>query len=384
MRALGGCWVLGCWGDGEGGGDGANECGGMAEPVDPWTEGVPPLSASPKKSVDLCGTENPYGVSERAARAAGDVLRHCRRDARESLARLREALSRRFNAPSARIVEAAGARALLPGLVRGLASAPARVLVAGPAPPLHRLALHQAAADVVEVPMREGRFPREAWLAALDERPAVALLSQPHNPTGDWLERDALFELVREAGKRGVRVVVDESYADYAADARFGRASTLLDEEPGLVIVRSFSSLHGLALLPAAYALLSDELAPSIRRTLLGLEPGEGAAAAAAAAIEDTSFEQRAADRVRRTRFRLRQSLRELGAEVDEGEGPWVTVHVGDSREWVRRLAARGMRVRDLAGWGWPGRLRVRAGLEEEADALLEAWRAVKKQGVAG
>jgi histidinol-phosphate aminotransferase len=349
----------------------------MAVTPDPWTLGVPPRNASPSNPLDLSGGESPLGCSPYAARRAIEAVGSTTSAWRDALLTLRAAISRKYSVSEDRISLGAGCRVLLPALLRAFAGVGGKVAVAAPAPPLHRLALAQAGAKVVEIPLGAGfGHDIEAWAAVLrQERPQVALLGHPLNPSGRFFLREELLSLIEAAGD--TLLVIDEAYADYADKPEFARLAPILDEAPALVLVRSFSSLHGLAGLPTAYVLAAPETTERLAPALLGQEPGEVAARAATTAVAEPSFDVMVCDRLGRSRFKLAQGLREWGLAVEAGLVPWVMARVANGPDAVRRLAARGLRVRDLGFWGFEGWLRVRAGTDEETARFLEGARPV-------
>ena len=349
------------------------------EVPDPWTLGVPPVQASPADTVDLSGSQGPIGPAPFAARRAQAAVVSARSTWRDALTEMRRSLSRKFSLRDGSIALGAGCRVLLPALLRSLAAPQSTVAVADPAPPLFRLACAQAGLRVLPVPLTaDHNHDPDAWLATIrTARPAVALLGHPLNPSGKFLPRPAIRSILEAAASCNTLVIVDETYAVYADTPDFPRLAPMLDDAPGLVIARSFSSLHGLDGLPAAYALGAPALLAHAAPLLVGHEPGEVAALAASATAEEPSFELMVVERVARTRFLIAKALREWELRCEYGPGPWVMLHTPDSTETTQRLAARGVRVRDLGTWGFGGWIRIRAGSESEASGFLERARPV-------
>lgn len=68
----------------------------------------------------------------------------------------------------------------------------------------------------------------------------------PDNPSGNYIKKEGLLRLARWAKEKGIRLVVDESFADFADELD----NTLLDQEilnryPGLIVVKSISKSYG-------------------------------------------------------------------------------------------------------------------------------------------
>lgn len=341
--------------------------------IDPWSLGVPPRSASPADMLDLSGARAPLGYAPMTAKR---IVESTRSDAvpwRDAVSALVDALSRKFSLIPERICVGAGTRVLLPAVLQALSETEGTLALPELAPPLHTLCAARTGLRQVRVTSGNPLAPDvEEWKRVLErERPALALLAHPANPGGHGLDRDAMASLLSAALASGTCLIIDEAYADYAEKAEFARVVPLLEESPHLVVMRSFSSLQGLEGLPTAFTLSAVETAGRIRPATIGLEPGEMAARASTAAVGETTFDQMIRERVGRARFALYRTLTEWGLTVDSGVAPWVVVTVPDSGDATKRLAARGLRVRDLAPWGLPGRIRIRAGTEDEVARFI-------------
>lgn len=76
---------------------------------------------------------------------------------------------------------------------------------------------------------------------------AALVLVNPDNPTGSYIPRAGLMALAGWARREGIRLIVDESFSDFAEEAE----NTLLTEEtlaafPQLVVVKSISKSYGI------------------------------------------------------------------------------------------------------------------------------------------
>ena len=83
------------------------------------------------------------------------------------------------------------------------------------------------------------------------EKPKMVLISSPANPTGNSLSLKVLKEF------RDCFVILDEAYAHSSTNSY---VNTLLDENPNLIIVRTFSKYYALAGIRVGYAFLGENL----------------------------------------------------------------------------------------------------------------------------
>ena len=74
----------------------------------------------------------------------------------------------------------------------------------------------------------------------------MLVVVNPDNPTGNYIKKEGMLRLAQWAEERQIRLVVDESFADFAGEPD----NTLLDQEilsryPDLIVVKSISKSYG-------------------------------------------------------------------------------------------------------------------------------------------
>src|SRR5215208_6405936 len=156
-----------------------------------------------------------------------------------------------------------------------------RVLISEPTFALYRQVTTVLGGDVLSVPLNdELGFDVPALRQAIErERPDVAVLCSPNNPTGCRIEEDALEELLTKTD--GI-VVVDEAYFEFS-----GRTvAPLLERHANLAVFRTFSKAMGLAGLRVGYLLAAPELAREVSKAVLPYNLNLFSQAAAEVAVE--------------------------------------------------------------------------------------------------
>lgn len=95
------------------------------------------------------------------------------------------------------------------------------------------------------------------------------LLINPDNPSGNFISQEELLRLVEWSGKHSIRLVVDESFVDFAED---GLDSSLLSDDilehyPHLIVIKSISKSYGVPGLRLGVLASSDrKLVNSIKK----------------------------------------------------------------------------------------------------------------------
>mmetsp|Transcript_59222 Transcript_59222/g.152363 ORF Transcript_59222/g.152363 Transcript_59222/m.152363 type:complete len:365 (-) Transcript_59222:127-1221(-) len=98
-------------------------------------------------------------------------------------------------------------------------------------------------------------FPTEEVLAAVTPKTSMVVLSNPNNPTGTQIPRDAIMEIVRKCPN--CAILVDECYYEF-----MDSTETVKDEVgryPNLFVCRTFSKTWGMPSLRLGYLISAKE-----------------------------------------------------------------------------------------------------------------------------
>ena len=194
----------------------------------------------------------------------------------------------------------------------------------------------------------------DALAAEMSQRTRAVILVNPNNPTGSYVKRGELAELVRLCGGRGVALISDEVFSDYELTSDAERVKTLAGVEECLAFCMSgLSKIAGLPQMklgwiaasgPEAVRREAMEKLEWIADTYLSVStPVQCAAAALLEAGEAVQRQIRA--RSAENLALAEEALRGSAANVLAVEGGWyITVQVPRVRseeEWVLRLLER-------------------------------------------
>jgi len=194
----------------------------------------------------------------------------------------------------------------------------------------------------------------QALAAALTPRTRALVLVNPNNPTGSYLKRGELGELVQIAAARGIALISDEVFSDYALAEDPERALTLAGVEDCLAF--SLSGLSKVAGLPqmklgwmvaaGPEKLRQDALARLewIADTYLSVSTPVQCAARTLLA-EGESVQHHIRERAAANLAWARQALRGSPASILQVEGGWsITLQVPrvwSEEEWAIELLER-------------------------------------------
>jgi histidinol-phosphate aminotransferase len=251
------------------------------------------------------------------------------------------------------------------------------VAIAPPCFGMYAVCARIQGAPLVEVPLldRDGWWSLDlpALLGAVALRNArIVFLCSPANPTGQALALEDIRTLATALADRAI-LVLDEAYAEYSAVAS---ASTLLEEFPGLVVLRTLSKAHALAGARIGVVLGDPDLVAVLGNLSAPYPVAAPSAALALAALSEDGVaqaRQRCAQAIA-AREQLLAALQDLPgvAQVYPSQGNYLLVRLEQPQSVLDRLLQAGIVVRDMRAMpGLGDALRISIGTPDENAALL-------------
>lgn len=329
----------------------------------------------------LASNEGALGPSPKAMEAYKALAADLHRYPDGSATALRQALAERWSLEFDQIVCGAGSDELIGLLVKAYAGPGDEVLYSEHGFLMYRLSALAAGAEPVSVPEKNRTADVDAILAAVTERTRLVFLANPNNPTGTYVNSEALARL--HAGlPPDVVLVVDAAYAEYAGEAAdYADGAELVARSGNVVMLRTFSKIFALAALRLGWAYCPPAIADTLNRVRGPFNVSAAAQAAGIAALADEEFLQDSIDLNRQWRAVLTQNLRGMGFEVGNSLANFILVDfVGrpdkPAAAALDFLKARGVLVRAMGGYGLPDCLRIGIGTAEDVAAVTDGLRA--------
>ncbi|MDQ3722345.1 MAG: aminotransferase class I/II-fold pyridoxal phosphate-dependent enzyme [Actinomycetota bacterium] len=342
-------------------------------PVYPVADGY----ALPDDVAMLASNESPDPPLPAVVAAAQRALAGANRYPDPSNSALRRALSNRYGVVPNRIAIGNGSCDILLAAGEALLEPGAELVYARPSFSVypHLAAASGARAITVELD-DEQCHDLGAMAAEITAATRLVIVCNPNNPTSTALPFAAIAAFAH-AVPRHVALIVDEAYCEFNLLDDPDATLDLLARHPNLVLLRTFSKVHGLCGLRVGYALCGSEEFP--RAVDAVRQPFFCNVAAQAAAIEALKHQDAVAERVERAivaRVEIESGLNALGIEPAESQANfcWFDLPDGaDEAAVVKGLAQRGVLVRAGAALGRAGALRVTYGTPAQNGRFLDA-----------
>lgn len=272
-----------------------------------------------------------------------------------------------------------GAAELLPPL---LAATPGRIGV--PVPTFNEYLSRVEKKRLVKIRStnRELAYTLKDLLGSLDAVDSLVLIN-PDNPSGNFITKEDMLELVRECGRRGKRLLVDESFVDFAGKLAYTLISSeLLEEFPQLTVIKSISKSYGVPGLRLGVVATANG---QLRKELLRATPIWNINSFAEFFLQIASKYQgiftASCRKLSAVRQRLRDKLKEIpGLTPFPGQGNFILCRLDDGRKSADLAAEllfnHNILVKDCAGkegMGDEQYLRFSVRSEKDNEALVNA-----------
>ena len=329
-------------------------------------------------AVKLASNENPFGPSPLALAAAREVLEDLGRYPEGSGWLLAGRLARLHGLERDRVTLGNGSNDVLDIIARVFLTPAHEAVFSQYAFAVYPIAVQAAGAKARIAPAHDGSkgpaygHDLDAMYALVGPDTRLVFIANPNNPTGTWLESNALEAFISSLPAH-VMVVVDEAYFEYVDKPGYPDASAWLQRFPNLIVTRTFSKAYGLAGLRVGYALSHPDVADLLNRVRHPFNVNMVAQAAALAALDDSEYLHHVVQRNREGMQQLLAGFERLGLPYIESAGNFVAVETGRGLQRYEALLQRGVIVRPIANYGMPDHLRVTVGRADENARLLAA-----------
>ncbi|WP_051532343.1 histidinol-phosphate transaminase [Brackiella oedipodis] len=242
---------------------------------------------------------------------------------------------------------------------------------------VYRLSTQARGAKHIQVPAKHYGADLEAMFESIQDDTSVVFLANPNNPTGTYLEAQAIeafLQKVQDTYQQQVLVVLDEAYTEYLRPEQRYDSIAWLKKYQNLVILRTFSKAYGLAGLRVGFALANRTITDYLNRVRQPFNVNILAQRAAIAALNDKDFLQKSFELNQAGLAYLSQAFDKLGLEYVPSATNFILVQTGpDTANINQQLLQKGLIVRPVAGDGLPEHLRVSVGLPAENERFIQA-----------
>ncbi len=339
------------------------------------------VSVTGKKIYKMSSNENPLGASPKAMAALKKYL--------PSISEYPPPLDHRFRAklseyyqgvlsPDQFVTTNSGV-ANINLIIRGFLDANSECLYCSPYFSAYKGFPKKVGAKATNVPLLGKNFDLDirGIENAITEKTSLLFITSPNNPTGSYIPKSQVDELLSILPDH-VLLVFDEVYYQYADAKDYVRALPYVLEHENVIAINSFSKAYGLAGMRIGYSYASEEVATYLQKLRIPFMLNTLSMEAAIGAMQDDEFIERTVALIHKEKKYLYQELDAFGMEYWKTQANFIMVRPQLTPEqFEARMIEEGIMVRPLAGFGAPDCVRVTIGAHEANEAFINALKKI-------
>lgn len=212
-------------------------------------------------------------------------------------------------------------------------------------------------------------------LDAVTEKTKIVFLCNPNNPTGTLLPAEAIEDFVMKLPKH-VICLVDEAYIDWVDDRSYPSAFRLVREDTNVIVLRTFSKIHGMAGYRIGYAVANRKITECMKAVAGYYSTNRIAARGAIVSMEDTEYLEKVYQNNKTQRDYMQSELKKMGMKVTPSQASFIYFDpCCDAEEMYERLQQKKIYIRPFIPF-----LRVSIGKPDQNQAFLNAMKEVIAQ----
>jgi len=352
----------------------------VLERLSPYRAGPPLADIQRRYRLDkvarLSANEVPWGPFPEVVDALKAALEGLNRYPDGGCKDLRTAVAERLGVGEERLIFGNGSCELLMLLGQAFLGPDRRAVFPHPSFVMYRSIALAQGAPFAAVPLRGLDYDLDTMTAAVTEDTSLVIVCNPNNPTGSYLEPDALLAFIKDIPE-DVVVVLDEAYGEFVTSPARVESSVWLAEHPNLVILRTFSKIYGLAGLRIGYGIADPQVVEALDKIRQPFNVDLLAQVAAVTSLHLPDRVEERRQRIAAERDRVGRRLQEMGIAFHPSQANFLLVdvtHLGvPGPEVAQALLERGVLTRSGYAMDCPGWIRVTIGEVEEDDLFLAA-----------
>jgi len=333
--------------------------------------------------IKLASNENPFGPSPLALAAMQQALAGVNLYPDGNAFYLKQKLAAKLGVEPANLILGNGSNEIIEFAGHALlsgdgATATPDVVVSQYCFAVYPIVTKLFGANLITVPAKNYGHDLAAMLRAITPRTRIVFVANPNNPTGTLAPREEIIQFVNDVPD-DVLLVMDEAYVDFLNDPLDLVSLVRLGARPNLILMRTFSKIHGLAGLRIGFGIGNPEFIAVLEKIRQPFNLNLLAQTAALAALDDV-------EHVRKTRANnfaglksFEQAFRNLKLEYVPSHANFILVHVGAGQRVFEALQRQGVIVRPMGGYQLPEWIRISVGTPPENERCLAALKTALK-----
>ena len=339
------------------------------EPGKPIDETARELGLDPSQIVKVASNENPLGPSPVAKAAMATALDEAHIYPDGGGYKLRSAIAEKFGLDRSNVVIGNGSNEIIELLCHTFLNRDAELIAAEHAFVVYKLMATLFGAKYVEVTDPNFIHDLDGMADAITDETRLVFIANPNNPTGTMVDEETIDRFMARVPEHVV-VVFDEAYHEFPDNP----PDTLryVREGRNVVVLRTFSKIHGLAALRVGYGLAPAPLAELLQKARQPFNVNAIAQAGALAALADVDHMQATRTLNAEGLAFYEKAFAERGLEFVPSHANFILVRTGEGDRVFKDMLKQGVIVRAMSGYKLPEWVRISIGTAAQNERCLE------------
>ncbi len=329
------------------------------EPGKPIEQTARELDVDPGVIIKLASNENPLGPSPKAIKAMRAALHNAQLYPDGGGFNLRQSVAAKIGFAPENIILGNGSNEVIEFLGHAFLHRGDDIITSDHAFVAYKLIATLFGAHTIQAPSPDCQQDLDAMLGAITPKTRLIFIPNPNNPTGALISQHKIDKFMSRLDP-----------PDTLQYVREGR---------NVVVLRTFSKIHGLAGLRIGYGIARTDLINVLQKTRQPFNVNAIAHAGALAALADDAHQRETKRVVDAGRAYLQGQLAEMKFEFVPGAANFVMVNVGNGVAAFKELLARKIIVRPLKGYKLPEWIRISVGTMEQNRKCIAALKEIPK-----
>jgi len=331
----------------------------------------------PSDIVKLASNENPYGVSKKVSQKIAENSNKVYLYPDDSMFELKDKLSKHYDVSSDNLIIGSGSDQVIEFIIHAKANQNNSILINNVTFAMYEIYAKHVGTKIVRT--SSTKHDLEQFLDLYKKHnPAIIFLCTPSNPVGDALNKEDVFEFLKNIDEDTL-VVIDGAYMEYASYKDKEKQITpkeLIENFKNVIYLGTFSKAYGLGGMRIGYGISTNEIIknlykirPPFNVTTLSLE-------AAKTALEDKEFVNESIKNNFIQMKRYEEFANENNIEYISSWTNFITLVLKDknSTDIANELLKKGIIIRDLKSYNLNA-IRVTIGTKEQNDKFFEEFK---------
>tara|TARA_Y100000996_G_scaffold45914_1_gene31666 strand:+ start:2272 stop:3621 length:1350 start_codon:yes stop_codon:yes gene_type:complete len=330
-----------------------------------------------QKVIKLSSNENPYGPTPKLVEVLENenFYKTLHRYPEIDGLSLRKAISKRFSIDSDRIILGSGSDEVLLFAALAFCKDGDEILHAK-----HGFEMYSIVSKVVgAVPKKiiedtNFNLNIDTIVDQITESTKVIYIASPNNPTGTYLARDQIVNLMNNISKN-IIVVIDGAYVEYVDKDNYDKGFSLSEEYENLILTRTFSKIYGLAALRIGWCYTSQRVSNIINKIKPPFNTTSISQALAIKALEDEDYIKKISRLNLEIKMWFEKQLKILNIKTRNTEGNFSLIETSEegAEKISNHLIKDGIIIRRLNSYKLPNFIRISIGTKEEMEQAINS-----------